>query len=174
LRTQGLPIVRIGEIVLNEVKRRGLPVTPDYERLVRKDLQRLHGMDVCARFALPRIRAQLAEHPTLVLDGLYSLSEYTVLRGAFPQGLAVLAVFTSKTLRYQRLATRRERPLTSAEAATRDLLEVEHLEKGGPIALADFTVVNDGTPQQLVETAARLRPVIAGIPIPGRCGQDCA
>ena len=86
LRTHGLPIMRFGEIVINEVKRRGLPVTPDNERLVREELRRQHGMDVCATFALPRIRALLATHQTLVIDGLYSLSEYTTLRRAFAHG----------------------------------------------------------------------------------------
>ncbi|MCX7789186.1 MAG: hypothetical protein N2378_00970, partial [Chloroflexaceae bacterium] len=37
-----------------------------------------------------------------------------------------------------------ERPLTPAEAEARDEREIEHIEKGGPIAMADQLIVNDG------------------------------
>ena len=29
------------------------------------------------------------------------------------------------------------------------MAEIENIDKGGPIAMADFTVVNDGTPAEL-------------------------
>jgi dephospho-CoA kinase len=36
-------------------------------------------------------------------------------------------------------------PSTFAEAEQRDYAEIENVEKGGPIAIADYTIVNDGT-----------------------------
>ena len=35
------------------------------------------------------------------------------------------------------------RPLTGSEARTRDYAEIENLHKGGPIAIADYLIVND-------------------------------
>ena len=56
----------------------------------------------------------------------------------------------SARLRYARLADRSERPLTAEEAQRRDYQEIENLEKGGPIALADFTLLNNDAPDALL------------------------
>ena len=53
-------------------------------------------------------------------------------------------------MRYERLARRRERPLTREEAVARDWAEIERLEKGGPIAIADYTFNNDGAVADLI------------------------
>jgi dephospho-CoA kinase len=156
LRERGIPVVRFGEIVLEEVRRRGLPPTPLAEQEVREDIRRRHGMDAMATLSLPAVRAYLARHPVVALDGLYSFSEYRTLRREFGDALVVVAVFSPRALRYARLATRRERPLTAAEAEARDVREIEVIEKGGPIALADFTLVNDGTPGDLLKQADAL------------------
>jgi hypothetical protein len=42
------------------------------------------------------------------------------------------------------LGRREIRPLTPAEAASRDRAEIENLNKGGPICMADHTILNDG------------------------------
>jgi dephospho-CoA kinase len=151
LKTKGFPVIRFGEIIIREVERRGLPVTPRNEQVVREDLRKQHGMDVCARIASPFIKKNLADNQLAVIDGLYSFSEYKTLRNEFGNDLVVIAVFTPKKLRYQRLTSRVERPLTWAEAEERDHKEIERIEKAGPIALADFTLINDETQEQLIQ-----------------------
>ena len=42
-----------------------------------------------------------------------------------------------------RLGSRKVRPLTPEEAKSRDHAEVENMNKGGPIAMADYTVINE-------------------------------
>jgi dephospho-CoA kinase len=158
LSTRGFYLIRFGAIIIGEVHRRGLPVTPENERLVREEMRQQHGMDICAKLALPVIKLKLVEQQLVVIDGLYSLREYTTLRGVFARELVVVAVFTSKPLRYQRLASRRERPLTYAQAEARDCMEVARIEKGGPIALADFILVNDGSQSQFIAQAEALLP----------------
>jgi len=144
LAEKGLPTIRFGEFIIREVLARGLPITPEHERAVREELRAIHGMDVCAQLALPQIRALLANHPAVIIDGLYSFSEYKTLKHAFGDDLVVVAVYTPRAERYRRLAARDERPLTRAEAEARDEREIEHIEKGGPIAMADQLIVNDG------------------------------
>ena len=51
---------RFGSIVVNEVLRRGLPLTPENERVVREELRANDGMDVMARRALPLQRPTAA------------------------------------------------------------------------------------------------------------------
>jgi dephospho-CoA kinase len=55
----------------------------------------------------------------------------------------VVAVWASPGTRYERLGQRPVRPLTAKEAASRDVAELENTNKGGPIAMADFTIINE-------------------------------
>ena len=141
---------RFGGIVVDEVQRRGLPLTPENERIVREELRANEGMDAIAKRALPLLRAALETRDTIVIDGLYSWSEYKLLRQQLGATMVVVAVVSARPLRYARLASRAERPLTAAEAERRDWLEIENLEKGGSIAIADYTLVNDGKPDELL------------------------
>jgi dephospho-CoA kinase len=141
---------RFGSIVVNEVARRGWPLTPENERIVREELRARDGMAAIARLALPVLRDALDSQPCIVIDGLYSWSEYRLLKQELDADLVIVAVVSQRALRYARLAARRERPLSAQEAETRDIAEIEYLEKGGPIALADFTLLNNRNRSNLV------------------------
>ena len=85
----------------------------------------------------------------IVADGLYTWTEYKALKHAFPGELTVVAVVAPKHIRHHRLTLRPIRPLTIEEANQRDWAEIENLEKGGPIAIADFYVDNSGSRDSL-------------------------
>jgi len=93
----------------------------------------------------------LLKKGNVVGDGLYSFEEYKVLKTHFGEQLVVIAVYAPPELRYKRISQRvsgkedtdsRNRPVTTDEAKARDLAEIENLNKGGTIAMADFTLVN--------------------------------
>ncbi len=84
-----------------------------------------------------------------MLDGLYSWSEYKILKELLGKDLIVLAVVTNNQIRKDRLKNRTVRPLTSEQVDSRDIAEIENSEKGGPIAKADYYVTNNGTEQEL-------------------------
>ena len=54
----------------------------------------------------------------------------------------LLAIYSPPPVRYLRLGTRHHRPLHKDDAIARDFNEIEHLKVGGPIAMADHTIVN--------------------------------
>src|SRR5690606_8161493 len=87
----------------------------------------------------------------IIADGLYTWTEYKVLKAAFPGELQLVAIVAPRRIRYRRLNQRPIRPLTNSEAYTRDESEIENLEKGGPIAIADNYVINDGSPERFYE-----------------------
>jgi dephospho-CoA kinase len=151
LEDKGYFQFRFGGIIVSEVKRRGMDVRPENERIVREDLRAAHGMDAIARLALPRLKDALARHNSIIIDGLYSFSEYKLLRQELGEDMVVVAIAAARHLRYERLANRDIRPLTPAEAQKRDWQEIETIEKGGPIAIADYTLVNDGEPEHLLD-----------------------
>ncbi len=143
LAGQGFYQFRFGGIIENEVVARGLPVNPQNERVVREEFRQNEGMDAIAKRALPHLRAALETHHSIIIDGLYGFSEYKLLKPALGQDMVVVAIACSRRLRYERLAQRPVRPLTPQEAEERDWREIDFLEKGGPIAIADYTLVND-------------------------------
>jgi dephospho-CoA kinase len=145
---RGWPIVYFGGITLAEAERRGLEPTPERERLIREDLRGIHGDAAYAELSLPRILEHLGQGPT-VIDGLYSWAEYKLLRERVCYPIHVIAVCADRELRYERLARRNTRPLTRDEAEARDFAEIEKIQKGGPIAMADFTLLNNGSREQL-------------------------
>jgi dephospho-CoA kinase len=160
----GLPTIRFGQIIIDEVRRRGLEVNPSNEQIVREDLRANFGMDVCARLSLPVIQSSQKTSSIVVVDGLYSWAEYKTLRAELGQKLFVVAVVSSRNIRYGRLRTRPVRPLVSGEAERRDVAEIEKLEKGGPIAIADRFILNDDTEEQLFERVDNLyREVLTAV-----------
>ena len=71
-----------GGIVLNEVKKRGLEINNENEKMVREDLRRQHGNGVLAKIASETIAKT---DSTILLDGLYSFTEYKILKELYPE-----------------------------------------------------------------------------------------
>jgi len=149
-KVTGLPVIYFGQLTRDEVKKRGLELTPANERIVREDLRREFGMDVYAKRAVPVIRRHLEDNGSVLIDGLYSLAEWELLIKEFPQ-LAVVAILASPAVRYERLRERSDRPFSKDEARERDINELRNLEKGGPLAMATHFIINDETKKQLDE-----------------------
>jgi dephospho-CoA kinase len=151
----GFKRVRFGDITEEEVKKRGLPINESNERNVREQLRKEHGMAAYAILNLPRINALLKES-NVVVDGLYSWEEYILLKQCYGDNFSVIAVWASPLTRYKRLGGRKVRPLTVEEAASRDKSEIENVKKGGPIAMADFTILNETSLQYLEQEAGKV------------------
>jgi len=50
--------------------------------------------------------------------------------------------------------------LTEAEAASRDAAEIENVSKGGPIAMADFTIINESSLENLRKEVRRIISIL--------------
>lgn len=147
--------VRFGDITDDEVKRQGKPLNEMNERMAREFLRKHYGMDAYAQLSLPRIDEGLKAAP-VVVDGLYSWEEYKLLKERYGDILKILAVWSSPAVRYHRLGSREIRPLMPEEAASRDAAEIENLNKGGPICMADYTVLNDGPMDETRDQVERI------------------
>ena len=153
--SNGFIRIRFGDVTDEEIKKRGLVLNEENERYIRELLRQEYGMSVYARLNLPRIDSALKQSD-VVIDGLYSWEEYTFLKDHYGENLYVVAVWASPRTRYARLSRRSDRPLTPEEAASRDRTEMEKTNKGGPIAMADFTLTNESTVANLRKEAKRI------------------
>jgi dephospho-CoA kinase len=151
----GFKKVRFGDITNEELKNKGLEANEENERRIREQLRKKYGMAAYAKLNLPRIDGSL-KSSNVVVDGLYSWEEYILLKECYGEKLSVLAVWASPATRHARLAHRAKRPLTLEEAASRDKSEIENSNKGGPIAMADFTILNETSLEELKREAGRI------------------
>ena len=140
----GFTRIRFGDVTDQEIRKRGLELNEKNERQIRELLRQEQGMAAYAKLNLPAIDAA-RKHSDVVIDGLYSWEEYTFLKSYYGEDFYVVAVWASPGTRYARLSTRRDRRLTLEEAASRDKAEIENINKGGPIAMADFTIINESS-----------------------------
>jgi len=145
--SSGWDSVYFGGITLEAVKEKGLPITPDNERMIREGIRSQYGQAAYAIKLLPSILAFLQSN-NVIVDGLYTWSEYKYLKEHLKDQLQILCIISDKRMRYSRLASRPVRPLSITDAEVRDYAEIERLEKGGPIAIADVYIVNNSTKEE--------------------------
>jgi len=154
---KGYSFLRFGQITLDIVKEKGLEPTEENEKKIREDIRKEKGMGAFATLNIPKLDELLKEN-NVVADGLYSWSEYKILKDHYQDSMIVVAVVASPETRYQRLEARvevdekmRNRPSTKEQASSRDYAEIENIEKGGPIAMADYYILNNSSFENLIK-----------------------
>lgn len=155
LEEEGCKLFYFGGVVLDKVKEANLDISPENEKKIRERLRKEYGMNAMAKILYPSIKKALVKS-NVVLDGLYSWSEYVYLKEKLQDDLIVISLITNRCIRYERLNKRKIRPLTNHEAEMRDIYEIENIEKGGPIAIADFYIWNNGSIDELERDLYRI------------------
>ena len=154
-----IPKIYFGGIIYKAMAEAGIERTEDgeSEKIFREEIRKKEGKDFVVKRVVKETKDLIAAgQKRIVLDGLYSWTEYKILRKEFPTEMTVVAIVVPKALRRKRLAIRPDRPFDAQAAAERDRSEIENLEKGGPIAIADYYVDNSGTIKEFHEKFAEL------------------
>ena len=150
LTKKGFPKIYFGGVIYKAMEEAGIEPTWDNQQKFREEIRQREGKDFVIKRVIKNIRDLInAGQNKIVLDGLYTWSEYKILKHEFPGQVVVIAIVTPKHLRYQRMTKRPERPMQPREVDQRDWSEIENLEKGGPIAIADYFIINDSDLTQL-------------------------
>lgn len=154
--------LRMGQITLDEVKRKGLKPKEENERPIREGFRKKYGMGAFAILNFSKIDKF---KNNVIVDGLYSWDEYLEFKKKY-KNFIVIAVNAGPETRYARLDGRvkkhgddpnmKYRSFSPTEAKSRDYAQIENLAQGGPIAMADFTIVNEGTKKELIENIKKI------------------
>src|ERR1700704_6724129 len=145
----GFSIVRMGDVVREEVLRRGLSISDAIVGGLAHAERQAHGFGIWAERTLPRIRG---DH--VLVDGLRGRAELEVFRGAFGDELTVIAVHASPKTRYERMLRRRR----TDDAGTIEAFRARDTRElgwglGDVIATADVMLVNESSLEALHEAA---------------------
>ncbi len=152
LTGKGYPKVYFGGMIYKEMEKRGIERSEDgeTEKKFREEIRRDEGADWVVRQVIAETKDLIAAgQKRIVLDGVYSWTEYRILQHEFPGCMTFVGVVVDKKLRYKRVATRPGRAFDENAIRERDRSEIENLEKGGPIAAADYYLLNNGSVEEL-------------------------
>ena len=124
-------------------------------------------MDAFATLNFPKIDKMMRKGD-VVIDGLYSWEEYLAFKKKYPK-IIVVALYASPETRYSRLEKRKldkkdvqmkKRSATREDAASRDNAQLENLHSGPPIAMADFTIVNECSLKDMQKSIEEILEII--------------
>lgn len=163
LTAKGIPKVYFGGMIYKEMEKRGIPRTEDgeSEKKFREEIRATEGKDWVVRQVIAEVKDLIAAgQKRIVLDGVYSWTEYCVLKHEFPKTLTFIAVVVDKNIRYTRVAERPGRSFDANAIRERDRSEIENLEKGGPIAAADYYILNNGS---VDDSTKRLEEILKNV-----------
>jgi len=147
-RDMGFGTVCMGDVVREEVEKRGLSLTRDNISKIARELRKREGMQAIAIRVLDRILELLSKGLDLVVvDGVRGYDEVKYFKdnlGRYAK-LIVLTVHASPETRFKRLCRRgrEDDPRTWEEFLRRDLEEL-NFGIGEVIALSDILLVNEG------------------------------
>jgi len=147
VQKMGYPVVIMGDVVREEVKRRTLKPTPENLGKTMLNLRELGGPAAVAKHCIPKL--EQAASNIVVIDGIRSLAEVKEFKKHFPRFILV-AIHASPETRYHRLSRRKrsDDPTNWETFMERDQRELG-VGMGTVIAAADHTIVNEGTSTQL-------------------------
>lgn len=134
-------VVVMGDIVREEVSKRGLELTPENMGKIMLELRQKEGNNVMAKKCISKIE-KTKQHKVIV-DGIRSLSEVEEFKRHFPK-FTLIAIQASPEIRFKRLY-RRQR---SDDPASRQIFEERDNRElsvglGEAIAQAEYTILNE-------------------------------
>ncbi|WP_370574082.1 dephospho-CoA kinase [Methanomethylovorans sp.] len=144
LGESGIKVVNMGDVIREEVVRRGLESTDANVGGVGTDLRNKEGKDAVAKRCIPKIQA--AGSDFLVVDGVRSLAEINCFKQAFGSDFTLVTIDAPLETRFARVQARKR----SDDMKDIDALRVRDDRElgwgmGEAIAAADLVIENTGT-----------------------------
>ncbi len=151
-KEKGYSVVRMGDVVREWVKKKELDMDDGSVGGFAHSEREKHHYGIWAERTLKKIQVQKT-----IIDGLRGDEELEIFRKKLGHDLVVVAVYASPKTRYNRLVARarQDAPGSYTEFKERDRRELRW-GLGEVIALADHTIVNEGSLEEFRVKADRL------------------
>jgi dephospho-CoA kinase len=156
-KARGIPVVRMGDLIWEEVERQGRPRDAHHVGEVANAMRASHGKDVWAIRTVERVRKVAHGHRLVLIDGIRSNDEVETFRRELGHDFVLVAIHTDPEHRFERMA-RRARADDSADVSILRARDEREMNWGiaRTIALADEMVVNDTTLDEFRRRVAAL------------------
>jgi dephospho-CoA kinase len=158
-----IPCVRMGDVVWEEVKRRGLDINEINVGVVANELRRKEGFAAIAKRCVPLIERSGRGKKAVFIDGIRGIAEVEEYRNVFKQRFHLLGMWTNQNTRYRRITARGRQDDASGLKVfqEKDRRELSW-GLGDALALADHIIVNEKTLSELHKEAGKLLKSLIG------------
>lgn len=155
LEEMGAEWVRMGDVVWEELRRRGMEINEANVAGLGEELRRNEGLGAIAKRCIPIIQRKKSR--VVVVDGIRGIAEVEEYRKAFGDDFHLWGVWASERSRYFRIAGRkREDDATGFEKfREKDRRELSW-GLGEALALAEVMIVNEGALEELREKVKKV------------------
>jgi dephospho-CoA kinase len=162
-KARGIPVVRMGDMIWEEVERRGLPRDAKHVGEVANAMRQSHGKDIWAHRTVERVRKVVSgEHGLVLIDGIRNFEEVDAFRRDLGHDFLLVAIHTDPDHRFDRMK-KRARADDSQDENVLKARDEREMTWGiaRTIALADEMLVNDSTLESFRKKVASLLDRIA-------------
>jgi dephospho-CoA kinase len=142
---QGYQVVRMGDVVREEVEKRGLELIDENIGSLSDKERRKSGMGIWAKRTLPHIKDEQAIDK-LVIDGIRGDAELAIFREKYRDSMIVVGIHASPKTRFDRIVSRgrQDASYTWKDFSNRDQRELDW-GIGNALALSDIMIINESS-----------------------------
>ncbi len=145
-----VPTIRMGDVVWEELKKRGQKINEANVARAANELRERGGLGAIAKRSVSLIQARGEGKRAVVVDGIRGMAEVEEFRRAFGDGFHLIAVWANERTRYGRVESRRR----SDDAMSLETFRGKDRRElgwglGEAFALADFMILNEGSIEEL-------------------------
>ncbi|HJH28499.1 MAG TPA: flagellar hook-basal body complex protein FliE [Methanosarcinaceae archaeon] len=138
---QGIYVINMGDVIREEVVRRGLEPTDVNTGGVGTDLRENEGMDAVAKRCIPKINNSGTD--MVVIDGVRGIAEVEMFKQEFGEDFTLVNIDSSIQMRLERVKARgRSDDMTDIEALRRRDERELGWGMGEAITASDITISN--------------------------------
>ena len=155
-KDKGIPVVRMGDIVWDEVISRRLELSDANVGTIADEMRQTNGKNIWAIKTIEKIKTMDSPN-ILIIDGIRNVEEIEVFKKELGQNFVVVAITVSDEIRHQRAMNR------NREDDSKDLNLIKERDKrelswglGNVIASADIVISNKGSIEEFRNEIKRI------------------
>ncbi len=100
-----IPVVRMGDLVWEEVKRRELQINDKNVGFVASEMRETYGSDIWAKKTVEKVRS-FKQNSLIVIDGVRNSTEMKTFQDEIGKDFVLVAIKVDDTVRYERAFSR--------------------------------------------------------------------
>jgi len=142
-KQKDIPVIRMGDLVWEEVKKRDLKLIDKNVGFVANEMRQKHGKNIWAKKTIKKIK-KLSIGESIVIDGVRNIEEIDIFKKELGDNFILVAIQASDEKRYSRAMNR------NREDDSKNIDKIKERDKrelswglDGLIATADIVIKNE-------------------------------
>ena len=150
-QNKGYKVIRMGDVVWDEVKKQGLELTDENVGYIASNMRKKYGRDIWAKRTIEEIKV-LSDVNCIVIDGIRNPEEIDAFKQNLGESFILILIDAKDETRYKRGFSRNRKD------DSKDLEKIKDRDKrelswglGAVISSADIAILNEGNVDEFHE-----------------------